>query len=165
VDNASACYTVGFQPGVALGFDSVRSLHPVSDATSFAITVQARDNPETWPNLQIVVDGDTATWALPAGIQHLAAGKHAILSAWFAFENQLGEFQVHYWPKGDEDSEVGWSALYLHCTRTKYCTYQVAMASCMRTQTGYLHPVERCGWERFAPVADADAEISVSVYV
>ncbi len=91
--------------------------------------------------------------------------QHAILSAWFAFENQLGEFQIYYWPKGDEDSEVGWSALYLHCTHTKYCTYQVALANRVRTQTGFLQPEEHCGWQRFAPVADAAAEISVSVYV
>jgi len=165
VDNASACYTARFQPDVALGFCNVRSLHPVNGVTCLAITLQARDNPETCPNLQIVVDGDTATWALPATIQHLSAGKHAILSAWFAFENQLGEFRIHYWPKGDEDSDVGWSALYLHCTYTKYCTYQVAMANCVRTQTGFLQPEERCGWQRFAPVLDADAEISVSLYV
>ena len=121
------------------------SSHPVSNAISLAITLKARDNPATCPNLQVVVDGDAATWALPAGIQHLSAGKHAILSAW---------------PKGDEDSDVGWSALYLVCTHTKYCTYQVALASCVRTQS-----VARCGWQRFTPVADADAEIIVSVYV
>ena len=49
------------------------SLHPVSGAISLAITLEARDNPATCANLEVVVDGDAATWALPAGLQHLAA--------------------------------------------------------------------------------------------